>query len=479
MSDDNQFDIVVIGGGPGGYVSAIRGAQKGVKVALIEKLTMGGTCLNRGCIPTKTLYTSAKIFSTIKRSEEFGIEVGEPKVKLRTLVRRKDEVVTNLRDGVGTLLKAHGVTVFSGNGYIKNANEVTVKALNGEITTLNTKKIIVASGSEPAILPMFNIDGENIMTSTEILNLKVMPKSLLIIGGGVMGCEFASIFANFGINVTIVEALDSILSLEDKQIARVVQKTLTEKGVTVHTGVMVEKIEVVDNNGVSGSGAGGGQVKTILVDGAEITTEKALVSIGRSFNSSGLGLEDLGVNIRNNGSIEVNEKMETNVEGIYAVGDVTGEWLLAHVASAEGEVAVKNALGEDAVMDYKFIPNGIFTSPEVSSVGLKEYQAKEQGIDYSIGRFPFAANGKAQCLGETEGFVQIISDPKSDVVLGISIVGPHATDIMGEATLAVANGIKIKDIMKTIHAHPTMGENILEAAEDIYGLSIHKVGRKR
>lgn len=470
---ENNFDIVVIGGGPGGYVSAIRAAQKGAKVALIEKLTMGGTCLNRGCIPTKTLYTSAKIFSTIKRSEDFGIEVGEPKVKLRTLVRRKDEVVTNLRDGVSKLLKAHGVTVFNGNGRIQNKNEVSVKSLNGEITILNAKNIIVATGSEPAILPMFNIDGENIMTSTEILNLKVMPKSLLIIGGGVMGCEFASIFANFGVNVTIVEALGSILSLEDKQIARVVQKTLTEKGVTIHTGIMVEEIQVVETNGK------GGQVKTVLVDGAEITTEKALVSIGRNFNSTGFGLEELGVKIRNNGSVEVNDKMETNVEGVYAIGDITGEWLLAHVASAEGEVAVENAIGDGAVMNYDFIPNGIFTSPEVSSVGLKEYQAKEQNIEYSIGRFPFAANGKAQCLGETEGFVQVISNPKTDVVIGISIVGPHATDIMGEATLAVANGIKVKDIMKTIHAHPTMGENILEAAEDIYGLSIHKVGRKR
>jgi dihydrolipoamide dehydrogenase len=317
------------------------------------------------------------------------------------------------------------------------------------------------------MIPAFNIDGENILTSTEALDLKTVPESLLIIGGGVMGCEFATLFARFGSKVTIVELLPTILSTEDKQTVRVIAKGFKELDVDIHTGVHVEKVEVTEWG-----------VKTTLAEGNEFTTEKVLVTIGRSYNTGGMGLENVGVNL-DKGRVPVNEKMETNVEGIYAIGDVTGQWLLAHVASTEGGVAVSNALGETIRMDYSAIPAGIFTDPEIAVVGLREKDAKEKGIDVNVGRFPYAASGKALAMGETEGFVQIVADPGNDRVLGSTIVGAHATDLMGEVAPAVKFGAKLKVLIETVHAHPTLTEIVLEAAEDVHGVAVHKVGRKK
>jgi dihydrolipoamide dehydrogenase len=317
------------------------------------------------------------------------------------------------------------------------------------------------------MIPAFNIDGVNVLTSTEMLNLKKPPQSLLIIGAGVMGCEFASMFSSFGSSVTVVELLPTILSTEDKIVSRVVAKRFKETGVNVLTEVSVESVE-----------PRGGAVKTRLKDGREFITEKALVSIGRDFNSKGIGLEALGVNIER-GAVVVNERMETNVKGIYAIGDVTGRMLLAHVASAQGIVAVTNAFGKAASMDYSCVPAGIFTDPEIGSVGLKEKEAEEKGIPVKVGRFPYAASGKALGMDEIEGFVQILADPGTDRVLGASIVGAHATDLLGEVTLAVKAGVKAADIAGAVHAHPTLPELIMEAAEDVHGLAIHKIGRKR
>jgi dihydrolipoamide dehydrogenase len=324
-----EFDIVLIGGGPGGYVGAIRGAQKGAKVALIEKCKLGGTCLNWGCIPTKALYYSAKALSAAKKAASFGVDVGSVSFDLKRAVARKDGVVSKLVSGVEQLLKTNGCELIRGEGKIEAPGRVSIKKADG-VKEIGAKKIIIATGSEPAMIPAFNIDRKNVLTSTEALDLKSLPESLLIIGGGVMGCEFATLFSRFGSKVTVVELLPTILSTEDKQVVRVISKSFKDLGIDVRTGVHVDKVEVTE-----------GGVKTTLAEGEEFITEKVLVTIGRSFNSGGLGLEDIGVNMEK-GRIPVNEKMETNVEGVYAIGDVTGGMLLAHVASTEGGVAVSN-----------------------------------------------------------------------------------------------------------------------------------------
>ncbi len=462
-----EFDVVVIGGGPGGYVSAIRGAQKGAKVALVEKDRVGGTCLNRGCIPTKALYYSARSIEAVRRADNFGVKVGRFEFDLARAVERKDEVVGRLVSGVEQLLKGNGVEVFRGEGFVEAEGRVVVKRDEGS-DVIGAKKIIIATGSEPAMIPAFNIDRENVLTSTEVLNLKEVPESLLIIGGGIMGCEFAVMFSIFGSSVKVVELLPEILSGEDRAVVRVVLRRFKELGIDVLAGVSVEAVEVTERG-----------VKTSLTDGREFITEKVLVTIGRSFNSSGLGLEALGVEVDEKGRIVVNERMETSVNGIYAIGDVTGGILLAHVASSEGITAVSNALGESRTMDYSVVPYGIFTEPEIAGVGLKEKEAKERGMDVKIGRFPYGASGKALGMGEVDGFVQILSDPSTDRVLGCSIVGAHATDLIGEVAIAMKLGAKTEDIAQTIHAHPTLPEIVMEAAEDVHGFSIHKIGRRR
>ncbi|WKZ32213.1 MAG: dihydrolipoyl dehydrogenase [Thermodesulfobacteriota bacterium] len=460
-----EFDIVVVGAGPGGYVAAIRAAQLGAKTALVERDSIGGTCLNRGCIPTKALYYSAKALEASKHAADFGVNVGEISFDLAKAVERKDGVVKKLVGGVEQLLKGNKVEVIKGSAFLESAGRVRVT--NGSTEAIAAKSIIVATGSEPAMIPAFNIDGKNVLTSTEMLDVKKVPESLLVIGGGVMGCEFATLFSAFGSRVMVVELLPSILTTEDRMVSRVIAKRFKETGVNVLTDVQVEAVVPED-----------GCVKTRLKDGREFITEKVMVAIGRSFNSSGIGLDALGVNIEK-GRIAVDERMETNVKGVYAIGDVTGKMLLAHVASTQGIVAANAALGKDARMDYSVIPAGIFTDPEIASVGLREKDAVEKGIEVRVGRFPYAASGKALGMGETEGFVQIVADPGTDKVLGCSIVGAHATDLIGEAAIAMRAGVTVKDLAETIHAHPTLPELVMEAAEDVHGMAIHKIGRKR
>ena len=462
-----EFDIIIIGGGPAGYVSAIRGAQLGAKIAVVEKKSLGGTCLNRGCIPTKALYASAKTLATARKADKFGVQVKDIALDFAKVVARKNDVVNKLVGGIRQLLKGNGVEILEGEAFLESKGQIKITRADGLKGTITAKKVIIATGSEPAMIPAFNIDGKNVITSTEMLSLEAVPKTLLIIGGGVMGCEFASIFAEFGSKVTIVELLPTILATEDKQVSRVILKNFKDKGVDVFTEVSVQSVQDTGNG-----------VKTTLADGKEFITEKVMVSIGRSFNSQGFGLEALGVNTEK-GRIVVNDKMETSVQDVYAAGDVIGGMLLAHVASSEGIVAVNNALGKDMKMDYAIVPAGIFTDPEIASVGLREKDAKEKGIDVSIGRFPYVACGKALCMGEEEGFVQILSDPGTDKVLGCSIIGAHATDLIQEVAVAMKAGIKVKDIAETIHAHPTLPELVMEAAEDVHGMAIHKVGRKK
>ncbi|MBI5598937.1 MAG: dihydrolipoyl dehydrogenase [Deltaproteobacteria bacterium] len=462
-----EFDIVIVGAGPGGYVGAIRAAQMGAKVCLIEKDKLGGTCLNRGCIPTKALYYSAKAISAVKKASAFGVNTAEVGFDLEKAVARKDDVVGKLVGGVGQLLKGNGVEVIYGAGFIEGRGRIRVGTKDGATETIGARRIIIATGSEPALIPSFNMDGENVITSTEALSLKKTPRSILIIGGGVMGCEFANLFSKFGSSVKIVELLPSILSGEDAQVTRVIARSFKESAIEVYTGVIVDNVEATD-----------GGVKTRLKDGTEFMTEKVLVTIGRSFNSGKIGLDNAGVEVEK-GRVRVNDRMETNVEGIYAIGDVTGKVLLAHVASAQADVAVSNALGREKLMDYSVIPYGVFTDPEIAAVGLKERDAKEKGMEVSVGRFPYAASGKALTMGEADGFAQVLVDPATDRVLGATIVGAHATDLIGEAALAIKAGLKVKDIIETVHAHPTLPEIVMEAAGDAHGMAVHKIGRKR
>ncbi|MEE8185675.1 MAG: dihydrolipoyl dehydrogenase [Thermodesulfobacteriota bacterium] len=460
-----EFDVVIIGGVPGGYVAAIRAAQLGAEVCLVERDKVGGTCLNRGCIPTKALYASAKALSSARELKKFGIRTGDLSFDIHIAVSRKNNVVKRLVEGVEKLLKAHGVEKVKGEGLVESPGRVRIKKTDGE-EAVNARNIIIAAGSEPAMVPAFNIDRKDILTSTEILDLDAIPKSLLIIGGGVIGCEFANIFAEFGSKVTLIELLPTILSSEERQISQLIARKFRGKGIDIHTEASVERIERIE-----------GGIKTVLSDGREFLTEKALVSIGRSLNTRGLGLEGLGIKTED-GHILVDEKMETNIKGIYAVGDVVGGMLLAHVASSEGITAVSNALGKDKRMDYSAIPSVIFTDPEVASVGMKEEEAKEKGIDLKVGRFPYGANGKALCMDEGEGYMQVIADNATDRVIGCSIIGAHATDLIGEVTLAIKAGLKTGDIVETVHAHPTLTEITMEAVEDIHGVAIHKAGRR-
>ncbi len=464
-----EFDLVVIGGGPGGYTAAIRAAQKGATVGLVEKDRVGGTCLNRGCIPTKALYYSAKNLLATEKAEKFGIKISGVEFNIAEAVRRKNDVVAKLVGGIEQLLKANRIELIRGNGSIEAEGKVKVEKEDGSTEVVGAKSIIIATGSEPALIPAFKIDGTNVITSTEALELNRVPESLLIIGGGVMGCEFANIFSAFGSSVKIVEILPRILSTEDPQAVRVVERVFKKRGVEVFTGTGVEEINIVED----------GRVETRLTDGRTITTEKVLVTIGRSFNSSGIGLEGVGVETDDKGRIEVDSRMQTTAKGIYAIGDVTGGMLLAHVAAKEGLVAVENALGGTEEMDYSVIPAGIFTEPEIASVGMREKEAKEKELEVKVGRFPYAASGKALTMEEPDGFVQIVADASTDKVLGATIVGAHATDLIGEVAIAIRQGAKVTDIADTVHAHPTLPELVMEAAEDVHGMAIHKAGRRK
>ena len=482
-----QYDVIIIGGGPGGYVAGIRAAQKGLSVCVVEKDQVGGTCLNRGCIPSKSLFYSAKTLSTVSKGGDYGVNVSDFSFELKKAMERKNSVVDKLRDGVEGLLKGNKVDLIKGMAVIeggeKGAFKVNVDVWEGKPQVIEASQIIIATGSEPLDIKELKIDRENVLTSTEVLNLTETPESMIIVGGGVMGCEFASMFSRFGSKVTIIEQMDSILATEDKQIVRVVEKKFKSLGIDMHLSSTVKSVE-----------AGDGSVKVVLDNGSELEAEKMLVTVGRSYNSEGIGLESVGVETTDRGSIKVNEFLETNVEGIYAIGDVIGGMLLAHVASKEGEVAVENisasinkqegvaASGSDdkmTAMDYSAVPLGIFTDPEIASIGMKEKDAKKDGKDVNIGRFSYLSGSKAMCMGEAEGMVQVITDKETGKVLGASIVGDHATDLIGELVLAVRKGLTAEDIYETIHAHPTMPEMVMEAAEDTLGIAIHKIGRRR
>jgi len=462
----------VIGSGPAGYAAAFRAAQLGGRVAMVEKDVVGGVCLNRGCIPTKSLLEAAALFEQMRRADTFGLACDSPRADMARLIARKNRHVAQLRGGVEQLAKSHGVDVIAGTATIaaKNAakNKVRVETGGGE-RTFTTKAIIIATGSEPLELPALPFDHDVVLSSTDLLELETLPASLLIVGGGYIGCEFATIFAALGSTVTIVEMLGQLVPGQEARIARTLQASFKKRGVTLHLNTKVEKLDVDK-----------GKATATLSSGETVQADKVLVSVGRRLNSDGIGLESVGIRT-DGGRILVDEYLETNVSGIYAVGDVIGGWLLAHVGHHEGIVAAENAIGTGATrkMDYRAVPAGVYMQPEIATVGLDQTQAKEAGRDTITGRFPFAALGKAIVADETEGFVQVVADAATRQLLGVQIVGLHATDLISEAAVLMHMEARLDELAETIHPHPTLSEALMEAALDALGRPLHTISKKR
>jgi dihydrolipoamide dehydrogenase len=455
--------LTIIGAGPGGYVAALKAAQLGAEVTVIEDTEVGGTCLNRGCIPTKAMVASAEALHKARNLSEFGIDVqGEIIPNISKIIERKNKVVSTQVKGIRSLFKSWGVNLIEGRGIILTPEKVEVQKKDNTVEIIQTDKIIIATGSRPAQIPLFPFDGEHILSSDDALNIKSIPKSLIIIGAGVIGCEFACIFKELGTDVTMVEMMPRAVSTEDPEISEILEKELKKKKIKLLTNVIVESVKG-DHDGMH----------VYLSDGKELLAEKILVSIGRSLNTENIGLEALGIKKGAKGEIIVNEKMETNIEGIYAIGDVTGGILLAHTASKQGIIAASNACGLEKKYDPSVVPAAIFTSPEIGSVGLREHQAKDKGINIKTGHFQFRGLGKAHAMGEISGMIKIIAHAHTDKVLGVHIIGPHASDLVHEGALAIKAGLTVKELADMIHAHPTLAEGIMEAAEDVHGEAIH------
>ncbi|WP_026478027.1 dihydrolipoyl dehydrogenase [Alkaliphilus transvaalensis] len=454
------YDIIVIGGGPGGYVAAIKAAQLGGKVALVEKEALGGVCLNWGCIPTKALLKNAKVYQEILKSDFYGIEgisKKELKINWKTMIKRKDSVVRRLVRGVESLLVKNKVEIIRGF-----ANFIDNNIIDVEGQKIEGKKIIIATGGKPQIP---NIPGlreayekDYLLTSKEILNLKELPKSLLILGGGVIGVEFATLFNSLGVKVTLLQRSERILSGVETEMADTLTKHLKKNGLVIQTNCQINRIQ--------------GNTVVATVNGEEKIFEgdKILIALGTKPNLK--GLEGLKLETDNRG-IVTNEKLETNIEGIYAIGDVNGKYLLAHVASAEGLVAASNAMGGDEVIDYKAVPSCIYSFPEIASVGLTEEEAKEKGHQVVVSKFPISANGKAMAEGESVGFVKVIADQQYGEILGTHIMAVHATDMISEAVISMELEGTAEDVAKAIHPHPTLSEIVMEAAHGITGHPIH------
>ncbi|MCK4847990.1 MAG: dihydrolipoyl dehydrogenase [Candidatus Heimdallarchaeota archaeon] len=461
-------EIAIIGGGPAGYVAAIRATQLGGKVLLIERAEIGGTCLNRGCIPTKALVESARRFLALKEARKFGLEADNIGYNFLKIQKRKNQIVKRLVKGIEFLLKNNQIRLIKGQGSFIDSHTLSVKG--DEEYKVNAKKVIIATGSKALSVPIPGIDGTNVCTSKEILELNEVPTSLIIIGGGVIGDEFASIFNALGSKVTIIEMLPKLIPMEDTDLGEELELAFKRVGIACHLGSRVTRI--------SDSPAGEKVVTFTNTDGEEqhVEAKLVLVSIGRASELEGLNLEVLeGLEYKR--GITVNSKMETSIPNIYAIGDVTQgvpSPMLAYTASHEGEVAVENALGGNVEMEYFGIPSTIFTFPEVSSVGLTEEKAKNQVSEISIGKFPFQGNGRALIEGENRGFVKVILDRATEQILGVHIIGPHATELIAEGALLVKNRMTAKEIIEVEHGHPVLYESIKEAVLDALGRAIHK-----
>ena len=463
--------IAILGAGPGGYVAAIRAAQLGARVTVIENQALGGVCLNWGCIPSKALLSVVELGDKAKKAKDFGIQLGGPVTyDPAVMVARKNKVVATLVKGIATLFKTWNIEHVEGTGELLDARTIRVAKPDGAETRVVADGVIIATGSSWPNLPLFPIDGTQIITSKQALDLSRIPVSLLIVGGGVEGCEFASLYSGLGTQVTLVELVPRLLPLEDEEISQMMERELKKRGVDIRTGVTVDQIVRQPD-----------LVTAHLRDGLSLNVEQVLVSVGRGFNSRGIGLEKAGVQVGTCGEIVVNERMETNVPGVYAIGDVVGKAMLAHVASAQGKVAVENFMGRPRTIDYDVIPTGIFTLPEIGRVGLTEQQARDRCVaagkdpqqSVKVGRFRYGGLGKAQATGDIQGLLKVVADAESDRILGVHILGAHAADLVHEAALAMHLGATVSRVAEMIHAHPTLAEGLMEAMEDVHGHAIH------
>lgn len=467
---ERDYDLIIIGSGPGGYVAGIRAGQLGLKVAVVEKdPKYGGTCLLRGCIPTKALLHTAAVLDEIRAAGSLGIEVGAPALDMARAQARKQEVVDSNSKGVGFLFKKYKVEGIHGRGRLAGPTEekgfrVEVEGADGT-KTYTAKNVLIATGSVPRAIPVVATDGRRVLDSDHVLELDRVPESLAILGAGAVGTEFASIFRSFGSEVTVIEMLDRALPMEDEEVSKELARQFKKRGITVWTGTKLTAAEA----GESGV--------TMRFEGRDqpLQAEMLLVAVGRAPVTEGIGLETVGI-ATERGYLETDEFMRTTADGVYAIGDVVtaGPWL-AHKASAEGILAVEHMAGHPGArpLHYERVPSVVYTDPEVGSVGLTEAEARERGYDVAIGKFPFTALGKAKIEGKTAGFVKIVRDKKYDEILGVHIVGAHATDLIAEACVALSVEATVEELFRTVHAHPTLAESVMEAAHAAHGAAIH------
>jgi dihydrolipoamide dehydrogenase len=459
-----EYDLIVLGSGPGGYVAAIRAGQLGMKVAVVEKdAKFGGTCLLRGCIPAKALLHTAAVLDEIREADDLGISVAAPELDWPKVMERKQKVVDSNAGGVAMLFKKNKVDGIHGFGRLVGRGEVEVEDADGGKTVYKTKNLLVATGSVPRDLPVAPADGERVLNSDHLLELDRVPASLAVLGAGAVGTEFASAFRSFGSEVTLIEMLPRLLPLEDEEVSAELAKAFRRKGITSWTDTELTGVEPTESG-----------VRLAFEGREALEAEMLLVAVGRRPLTEGIGLEQVGVRL-DRGYIEVDDHMRTGVEGVYAIGDAVkqGPWL-AHKASAEGILAVEHIAGRPvAPIDYGRVPSVVFCDPEVGSVGMTEAAAREAGYDVEVGKFPFSASGKAKVEGKTRGFVKIVREKRYDEVLGVHIIGAHATDLIAEACVALQLESTTEELFRTIHAHPTMAEAVAEAAHAAHGAAIH------
>ena len=461
------YDVLVIGAGPAGYVAAIRAAQLGQKTAIVDKQWLGGVCLNVGCIPSKSLLKNAEVAYTLReRGKDFGFSFENLKLDYPVAVKRSRQVSDRLTKGVGFLMKKNGIAVHMGAAKLTARDTVEITGKDGNTTTVKVKNIILATGASATVPQAWKMDGQKVVTYLEAILQERLPKSVIIIGAGAIGMEFATIWNAYGVDVTIVEMLPHVLPLEDEEAANEVAKAFTKRGMKMLAGNKVDSVEAA-KVGVTVTVSSEGQTSVL-------EAEQALVAIGFRPNSKGLGLEEVGVKISERGFIEINEKMATNIPGIWAVGDVTGKLMLAHVGSAQGIVCAENIAGAETVtLDYEMMPRATYCQPQVASFGMTEAQARERGFSVKLGRFPFQANGKALGLGDYAGWVKLIVEEKYGELLGATLVGPEVTELLPELTLAHMLELTPAEIARNVHAHPTLSETLMEAAHVAEGMGIH------
>ena len=463
-----HYNVLVIGAGPGGYIAALKAAQLGASAAVIEKHHFGGTCLNYGCVPSKALLSSAELLHHAQHAAQWGVKIPSVEIDWPAVQKRKDKVITTLRGGIGALFKGRKVEVHSGTATITGPGQVSVDDGKGGTKQLTTDHLIIATGSSPIRIPGWPTDANLVCTSDEAVHWQTLPKELIIVGGGVIGCEFACIMNAVGVKVTLVELMPQILATPglDADLGRDLAKIFAKRGITIHTGVKVNSVT-----------SDGGVVTATLDNGTALKADRLLVSVGRKPNTAGLGLESLGIELSKRGFIPADDRMATSAKNVWAIGDVNGKCLLAHAASAHAVVAVENALGHGQVFAAP-IPSAVYTFPEIGSVGLSEQDAKEQGIPYSVGKFPVGHLGKALAANDTDGFVKVIRHRETDAILGVHMLGHNATEVIASAGVMLHTKATVHEMAEAVFAHPTISEALKEAAEDALGMGLHLPPRK-